>query len=216
MGKMELAIEGYMLLAERLRNEEEKDAVQRVIEEELKVTINIDGVYNGGMSDSRAMLEQALGQKSLLTESGLNVNSIAPTQSIMRLLTLVMRCVKQKEPVLLVGDTGCGKTTVVQLLSIILERQLTVVNCHGSTETSDLLGGFRPVRGRQKIAHEMVDKAAELVRKWADTSFNIKESAPPFIIQYSHSPEEDAPSDSAKQTVEFLRTLYKRYRHSSE
>merc|ERR1712085_48948 len=101
-----------MLLAERLRNDEEKYAVQSVIEKELKVTINIGNVYYGENSDSRVMLEQALGQKSLLTESGLNVNSIAPTQSILRLLTLVMHCVKQKEPVLLVVDTGCGKTTV--------------------------------------------------------------------------------------------------------
>lgn len=128
-----------MLLAERLRNDEEKDAVRSVIESELKVKISIDDMYYGEKSDGCVMLEQALRQKSLLTESGLNVNSIAPTRSIMRLvclpvkalilliidhlrnvshsetslsmlqLTLVMRCVKQSEPVLLVGDTGCGK-----------------------------------------------------------------------------------------------------------
>ena len=40
------------------------------------------------------------------------------------------------------SETGCGKTTVVQLLGILLERHLHVVNCHASTETSDLLGGL--------------------------------------------------------------------------
>ena len=108
------------------------------------------------------------------------------------------------------------QTTVVQLLSVILQRQLTVVNCHGSTETSDLLGGFRPVRARQNIVHEMAKKAETLVTNWADLSFNIKELAPPFIIHYSQLQEDDLPSDSSKQTVEFLRTLYKKYRHSSE
>ena len=109
--KQELAMEGYMLLAERLRNEEEKLAVQGVIEKELKVTIDIDEAYYGEKSDGRVLLEHALGQASSLSASGLNVDSIAPTSSIMRLLTLVMRCIKQKEPVLLVGDTGCGKVS---------------------------------------------------------------------------------------------------------
>jgi midasin len=109
--KKELAEEGYMLLAERLRNDEEKDVVRSVIERELKVTINMADVYYGEQSEGRQLLEHALPQTSSLTASGLTLNSIAPTQSMMRLLTLVMRCIKQKEPVLLVGDTGCGKVS---------------------------------------------------------------------------------------------------------
>ena len=121
--KSELALEGYMLLAERLRIDEEKEVVQSVIEKELKVSINVADSYYGEKSDGYVLLEQALGQPSSLSESGLNVNSIAPTQSIMRLLTLVMRCIKQKEPVLLVGDTGCGKVrTAIIFFAIILMK----------------------------------------------------------------------------------------------
>lgn len=109
-----------MLLAERLRNDEEKDVVRSVIEKELKVIINMDETYYGEGSAGRVFLEQALGQTLLSSSSsGLNMKSIAPTQSIMRLLTLVMRCIKQKEPVLLVGDTGCGKVNVLGLLSVL-------------------------------------------------------------------------------------------------
>jgi midasin len=107
--KLELAREGFMLLAERLRIDEEKDCVRDVLETELKVSIDMEDSYYGSSSEGRVMLEQALGQKSLLSESGLRIDSIAPTKSILRLLSLVMRCIKQKEPVLLVGDTGCGK-----------------------------------------------------------------------------------------------------------
>ena len=107
--KQELAREGFMLLAERLRIDEEKDVVRSVIESELKVRIEMNDTYYGENSEGRKMLEQVLGQKALLYESGLHVDSIAPTKSILRLLTLVMRCIKQKEPVLLVGETGCGK-----------------------------------------------------------------------------------------------------------
>jgi midasin len=100
-----------MLLAERLRIDEEKDVVRSVIEKELKVTINMAEVYYGEKSEGRHLLEHVLPHTTSLSASGLAVNSIAPTQSMMRLLTLVMRCVKQKEPVLLVGDTGCGKVS---------------------------------------------------------------------------------------------------------
>lgn len=109
--KTELAIEGYMLLAERLRIDEEKDVVRSVIEKELKVTLNVAETYYGEESDGRVLLERVLSQAEMLAASGLNVKSIAPTKSIMRLLTLVMRCIKQKEPVLLVGETGCGKVS---------------------------------------------------------------------------------------------------------
>lgn len=57
-----------------------------------------------------------------------------------RLFFLVERCYRVKEPVLLVGETGAGKTTVCQLLSIIMGSQLHILNCHQYTETSDFLG----------------------------------------------------------------------------
>lgn len=66
----------------------------------------------------------------------------------------------------------------MQLLSVILKTQLTVVNCHASTETSDLLGGFRPIRGRPSIALEMTQKVTGLIQNWSDTSFDISSIAP--------------------------------------
>ncbi len=107
--KLDLAREGYMLLAERLRIDEEKRVVQNAIEKELRVRIEVDETYYGENSEGRVMLKEALQQKSFLEESGVDINTIAPTRSILRLLSLVMRCIKQEEPVLLVGDTGCGK-----------------------------------------------------------------------------------------------------------
>ena len=84
--KHELAMEGYMLLAERLRIDEERDVVRSVIEKELKVSINIDEIYFGKDAEGRVLFEQAMEQSSFFSDSGLNANSIAPTQSIMRLV----------------------------------------------------------------------------------------------------------------------------------
>lgn len=58
------------------------------------------------------------------------------------------RCVQHSEPALLVGDTGTGKTTVCQMLALMRGQRLHIINCNQHTETSDFLGGFRPVRYR--------------------------------------------------------------------
>lgn len=66
--------------------------------------------------------------------------SVIWTKSMQRLYFLVERCYRVKEPVLLVGETGGGKTTVCQLLSILMGQKLRILNCHQYTETSDFLG----------------------------------------------------------------------------
>lgn len=60
-----------------------------------------------------------------------------------RLWFLVERCYKNgrnREPVLLVGETGGGKTTICQLLSAHMNKKLHILNCHQYTETSDFIG----------------------------------------------------------------------------
>lgn len=57
-----------------------------------------------------------------------------------RLFFLVERCYRLREPVLLIGETGGGKTTVCQLLSVFLKAKLHILNCHQYTETADFIG----------------------------------------------------------------------------
>ncbi len=52
---------------------------------------------------------------------------------------------------LLVGETGTGKTTVCQLLALMRGQRLHVLNCNRHTETADFLGGFRPSRHREQV-----------------------------------------------------------------
>lgn len=107
------------------------------------------------------------------------------------------------------------KTTVVQLLSIILQRRLTVINCHASTETGDILGGFRPVRARQNIAQSIIEKATELVQNWTDSSFRIDAFAPAIIHQSSSAQQQDFSYQSPKEVLEFLRNLVSMCRPSN-
>lgn len=103
--KLELAQEGYMLLAERLRTDEEKLCVKEEIEKHLKVTMDLDSLYFGEDSEARRILCQ-LTSTNFTGDEERFLSTIAPTKSLLRLVTLVLRCVKQKESVLLVGDTG--------------------------------------------------------------------------------------------------------------
>jgi midasin len=104
--KLGLAEQGYMLLAERLRSEEEQLLVKEVLEEHLKVNLDMAEFYYGDRSESRNLLKEAF-EKSQVAENPL-MSSIAPTRSLLRLICLVQRCIEQKEPVLLVG----GKLTL--------------------------------------------------------------------------------------------------------
>jgi midasin len=57
----------------------------------------------------------------------------------------------------------------VQLLSSVFNANLHVVNCHATTEISDLLGGLRPVRGRTSIGKDMLTVLRKYVAKWDGT-----------------------------------------------
>ena len=69
----------------------------------------------------------------------------AKTGHALRLLEQIGVAVRSFEPILLVGETGTGKTTVVQQLANMLGYTLTVINLSQQTESSDLLGGYKPV-----------------------------------------------------------------------
>jgi midasin (ATPase involved in ribosome maturation) len=75
--------------------------------------------------------------------------NFAMTKYSLRLLERVAVCVARREPVLLVGETGTGKTTSVQELADMLGKRLSVQNLSLSTDVADLLGGFRPVTMKQ-------------------------------------------------------------------
>jgi midasin len=96
---LDLAREGYMLLAERLRTLGEQKVVQEEIETRLKVTIGVSQLYD----EHEALLQGLLEFDAVDTDESRFLRKVAPTKSFLRLVTLVSRCIEQNEPVLLVG-----------------------------------------------------------------------------------------------------------------
>ena len=82
-----------------------------------------------------------------------------------RLFILVARALRFNEPVLLVGETGCGKTSVCQLYAEIISKELRALNCHQNTETADLIGGLRPIRNRAAQESEALLGASAILRE---------------------------------------------------
>ena len=72
----------------------------------------------------------------------------AKTGHAMRILERVAAAVQMTEPALLVGETGTGKTALVQQLARVTGAPLTVVNLSNQSESADFLGGFRPAGAR--------------------------------------------------------------------
>ncbi|KAJ2157991.1 AAA ATPase midasin [Coemansia sp. RSA 552] len=148
----ELAEHGFMLLAERVRSHDEKQVVRQAIERAFygKPTgenararrgIDVDGLY----SEHRL---HEMDEFRRLQEHGTH---IAWTKAMRRLFILTALCLRYNEPVLLVGETGAAKTTVCQMLAAAASKQLHIVNCHQNTESSDILGGQRPIRNRAAL-----------------------------------------------------------------
>jgi midasin len=64
------------------------------------------------------------------------------------LLSRIATAVSIGEPVLLTGETGTGKTSVVTHLASLLRRPLISLNLSHQTESADLVGGFKPIDAR--------------------------------------------------------------------
>lgn len=184
VGYEQLAANGYMLLAERCRSLEEKETVKIVLEKIMKVKLNMDEYY--------ANLEN----KQLM-----NVQSpVVWTKAMRRLSVLVSSCLQNNEPILLVGETGCGKTTICQLICEFMGHKLISINAHQNTETGDILGAQRPIRNRS----EMQGKLSELLRKILNL-YDYDEYSLDQLLNLYDNLDDSGISDDMKREVQHLR-----------
>ena len=106
--------------------------------------------------------------------------TFAETSHALRLMESIAVCIRENEPILLVGETGCGKTTNIQQLATRCERTLIVQNLSLQTDSTDLLGGYRPL--------EIQNIARNVYKDFVDTfvsSFSRKQNLK--FLQYASS-----------------------------
>jgi len=88
-------------------------------------------------------------------------------------LKLINTAVLNNEHILLVGETGVGKTTMIQNLAHILNQKLNVINLSQSSEASDLFGGFRPVQAKVFL-QKYFNAVVEIIKKNFNEQSNKK------------------------------------------
>ncbi|KAK6849468.1 hypothetical protein PG995_013301 [Apiospora arundinis] len=178
----EMANQGFMLLAERVRNEEERIAVKDVIESVFHNNKNSDGTLK---KDKPSIEPQLLYSRNRPyfneLKSAENAQGVVWTQAMRRLYVLVAQALSNNEPVLLVGETGCGKTTVCQLLAEALGKELHIVNAHQNTETGDLIGSQRPVRSRGAVADTL---RQDLVQLFQTLELEVRDDLDELLQRY--------------------------------
>ena len=106
----EVANQAYMLLAEKLRQDEEKHMVETVIAGVCNMRIDVFNLYDS--QDELQNLQQSLRSGGIHAEG---VTRIGITRQLRRIWSLLSSCLDHNEPGLLVGETSSGKTTACQL-----------------------------------------------------------------------------------------------------
>ncbi|KAJ5666717.1 hypothetical protein N7462_011126 [Penicillium macrosclerotiorum] len=178
----QLAINGFMLLGERVRNPQEKIAVKSVIEEVMKVSLDEDVLY------SAAQLEKSVPQMAELP------SSIVWTKAMRRLFILVSKAIENNEPVLLVGETGCGKTQLCQAVAEAFKRELYIMNAHVNLETGDLIGAQRPIRNRAAIEKQLVEDLQILLHGSSSEAVSLEQLKQEFSaldMEKRHDKDQD-------------------------
>ncbi|XP_075750975.1 midasin [Rhipicephalus microplus] len=175
-----LANEGYALLAGRVRRPQEAQLVAEVLCKKFKRQVDPGKLFSGVPC----------------TVAPKGFDHLVWTADARRMAYLLQRALQFDEPVLLVGDTGCGKTTVCQLLALLGGQKLRTVSCHLHSEAGDLLGSLRPGREPGGPLFQWVD--GPLVEAMLDGE--------PFLID-EISLAEDAVLERLNSLLEPERTL---------
>ncbi|XP_060523118.1 midasin [Cylas formicarius] len=136
--------EGYLVLAGKVRKENEKREIVDVLQKHWKRDVVLENLFTLHQNTS-TVTRHILAQ---LERGGNRYPNLVWTFNMRRLAVLTQKAFEFKEPVLLVGETGGGKTTVCQVLADVRGQEMLTVNCHMHTESSDFVGGLRPVRDR--------------------------------------------------------------------
>ena len=153
-----LADHGYLLLAGQARNPEDEQTVVQTLEKhfrcKLKPNERLFNSDNSKLSNTVKGLVDKLIENSQLHDE---FKHLVFTKSLRKMAVLLVSAFKFGEPVLLVGDTGCGKTTLCQLIAFSYGVDLITLNCHLHTEAGDFIGSLRPSKGGENMLFEWQD-----------------------------------------------------------
>ncbi|GAW82891.1 dynein-related AAA-type ATPase [Plasmodium gonderi] len=193
-------LHGYYIIAEKLRNEKDKKRVKDILSkiflckgEELSVQYEDDHdlhTFKDAFLKKISCLSN-LSHKSrglntcdnvnVKMKKRINCDDVKRLQYLKkmhlgnntsRILCLLLKCFKYKESVLLIGETGCGKTTCCELVSFVKNLKLNILNCNESTDVYDIIGSLKLVKNKkenyEKLKKNCIELYNEISQNYAD------------------------------------------------
>lgn len=193
-----LVDEGYLVLSSKVRNVSEVEIIEDALFANFRKKISIENLFDLHEDTSKVT-------KSLLQQicNHPKFNNIVWTLNMRRMAILTGKALEFNEPVLLVGQTGCGKTTICQILADISSKTLRILNCHMHTEGADFLGGLRPYRGEQKSE----SNSSRQLFEWADGPLIQSMTDGTFFLADEISLAEDSVLERLNCVLESERTI---------
>ena len=86
-------------------------------------------------------------------------------------IKLINESIINNNNILLVGETGVGKTRMIQNLAKLMNNKLNVINMSQSSDEGDLLGGFKPV-STKNFLKKYFDKILNILNNNFNTEKN--------------------------------------------
>ncbi|XP_055380261.1 midasin [Condylostylus longicornis] len=166
-----LVDEGYLVLSGKVRSDIEEQIICDALKNNFKKLVEPKKLFD--LNNNTSMATKAILQS--LNDFKMR-NDIVWTNNMKRMAVLSAKSLEFNEPVLLIGVTGSGKTTICQILAAIANSNLRILNCHMHTEGADFLGGLRPhqeenvhAETKEKQLFEWID--GPLVESMQDGSY---------------------------------------------
>lgn len=140
-----IAIVGFHLLSSRCRDNSDILQIQNIFSDLLN---NKKILQNISFNDC-----DSLNKLIRYANNSINFQHLLWTKSLIKNGYYLNQALINSEPVLLVGETGSGKTTLCQLFAEASNRKIFIYNCHSNTESSDIVGfwTFKVKEGKKEF-----------------------------------------------------------------
>ncbi|XP_039434642.1 midasin [Culex pipiens pallens] len=190
--------EGYLVLSSKIRNLYETKIIQEALYTHFRKRAAEDALFTLKATATSQVTRGILEQLERQTAH----DGVVWTFDMRRMAVLTAKALQFNEPVLLVGPTGCGKTTICQILAAIRGTTLRILNCHMHTEGADFLGGLRPHRQA-----ESEEKDSKQLFEWSDGPLVLSMAEGGFFLADEISLAEDSVLERLNCVLEPERTL---------
>ncbi|TBT99712.1 putative AAA ATPase, partial [Hamiltosporidium magnivora] len=154
---------GVMLLFERQRNYMDRCVVKGVLDDVFRGVVRSRGVSNSTsnyhpVSNSTSTYHPVSNSTSTYHPVSNSSNNYHPfnnssntsfvlTPSYLRMYMLIYTAWINKEPILLIGETGIGKTKMLEYVSNLMGVNIETFSCNSNTQTHDFIGYYTLGKG---------------------------------------------------------------------